>query len=93
LVHCPVGDDHAVAARRVSAGTAEDALKPVALALEVAVAKITSIFDIPLDQTEAARLDAAAHDEIAAGQGVPHERVREWLLKLKAGESGPPPVA
>jgi predicted transcriptional regulator len=29
-----------------------------------------------------------AEAEIDAGLGVPHERVREWLLKLARGEPG-----
>lgn len=34
---------------------------------------------------------AEAEAEIDAGQGVPHEAVREWLLKLARGEVLPPP--
>ena len=52
-----------------------------------------SIFDLPPDDAEEARLDALADAEIEAGQGVPHERVREWLLKLAKGERVPPPTA
>jgi hypothetical protein len=52
-----------------------------------------SIFDIPLDEAEEARLDAEADAEIDAGKGVPHERVREWLLKLAKGKRAPPPKA
>jgi hypothetical protein len=52
-----------------------------------------SIFDIPLDEAEEARLDAEADAEIDAGKGVPHERVREWLLKLAKGKRAPPPRA
>lgn len=43
------------------------------------------------DEAEQARLDALAEAEMDAGKGVPHERVREWLLKLAAGERVPPP--
>ncbi len=52
-----------------------------------------SILDLPLDEAEEARLDAEADAEIEAGKGVPHERVREWLLKLARGEKAPPPKA
>jgi predicted transcriptional regulator len=52
-----------------------------------------SILDLPLDAAEEARLDAEADAEIEAGKGVPHERVREWLLKLARGETVPPPEA
>ena len=51
---------------------------------------VRSIFDTPLDE---AYLDAAANAEIEAGKGVPHERVREWLLRLAKGEKVPPPTA
>jgi len=50
-----------------------------------------SIFDIPPDEAEEARLDAVAEAEIDAGKGIPHERVREWLLRLAKGERVPPP--
>ncbi len=52
-----------------------------------------SILDLPLDAAEEARLDAEADAEIEAGKGVPHERVREWLLRLARGEKVPPPEA
>jgi len=52
-----------------------------------------SVFDTPLDKSEEARLDAVADAEIDAGKGVPHEKVREWLLKLAKGEKVPPPTA
>lgn len=55
--------------------------------------EIQSIFDIPLDEAEEARLDAEAEAEIEAGKGVPHEKVREWLEKLARGENIPPPTA
>jgi hypothetical protein len=51
-----------------------------------------SILDLPLDEAEEARLDAVAEAEIEAGHGVPHERVREWLMKLARGEKVPPPT-
>jgi predicted transcriptional regulator len=51
-----------------------------------------SIFD-EIDEEVEARAIARARAEIAAGKGVPHERVREWLLKLAKGENVPPPTA
>jgi predicted transcriptional regulator len=54
---------------------------------------IKSIFDIEPDEAAEAAADAAADAEIEAGKGVPHEVVREWLLKLAKGERVPPPVA
>ena len=51
-----------------------------------------SIFDIEPDEALEARLDAEAEAEIEAGKGVPHEVVREWLLKLARGEKAPPPT-
>jgi hypothetical protein len=38
-----------------------------------------------------ARLDAEAEAAYAAGQFVPHERVREWLKQLAKGVKVPPP--
>jgi predicted transcriptional regulator len=55
--------------------------------------KLKSLFDIPPDAAAEAAADAAANAEIEAGQGVPHERVREWLAKLAKGEKLPPPAA
>lgn len=52
-----------------------------------------SIFDIPLDEAAEAAADTVADAEIDAGKGVPHERAREWLLKLANGEKVPPPTA
>jgi predicted transcriptional regulator len=52
-----------------------------------------SIFDIEPDAATEARLDAEAEADYAAGRFVPHERVREWLLKLARGEKVPPPEA
>ncbi len=48
----------------------------------MANAKEKSIFEIPLDAAEEARLDALADAEIDAGNGVDHKKVREWLLQL-----------
>jgi hypothetical protein len=47
----------------------------------------------PEDPAVAARLDAEAEADVAAGRVVPHERVREWLMKLARGEREPPPRA
>lgn len=56
-------------------------------------AKTGSVFDTPLDDVEEARLDALAEAEIEAGQGVPHERVTEWLLRRAKGEKASVPTA
>ncbi len=55
--------------------------------------EVASVFETPLDDAEEARLDAQAEAEIEAGHGVPHERVRGWLLKLAEGQILPPPQA
>lgn len=52
-----------------------------------------SIFEIAPDTAEEARLDAIAEAEIAAGKGVPQDRVAAWLRQLAAGEDIPPPTA
>lgn len=57
----------------------------------MAETKPRSIFDIPPDTATEARLDAEAEADCAAGRLVPHERVREWLMKLAQGERLPPP--
>ena len=49
--------------------------------------EVESIFDLQPDEAS----EAAADAEIEAGKGVPHELVREWLLKLRNGEKVPPP--
>lgn len=54
---------------------------------------VKSIFDIESDAATEKRLDAEAEADYAAGRFVPHERVREWLLKLARGEKVPPPEA
>jgi predicted transcriptional regulator len=54
---------------------------------------IHSVFDTPLDEAEEARLDEAALADVRAGNGVPHSKVREWLMKLARGERAPPPTA
>jgi predicted transcriptional regulator len=55
------------------------------------MAEPKSIFDLLSDETEEARLDAIAEAEIKAGFGVPHDRVREWLIARARGEKTPPP--
>lgn len=49
-----------------------------------------SVFD-EMDADIEARAIAEAETEIDAGKGVPHVKVREWLLKLAKGEIAPPP--
>jgi predicted transcriptional regulator len=56
----------------------------------MAKAKTKSVFD-EIDDDIEARAIAEAEAEIDAGKGVPHEKVREWLLKLAKGENIPPP--
>ena len=58
----------------------------------MAESETKSVFDLPPDEAEEARLDAKAEAEIDAGKGVPHEQVREWLIKLGKGEKVPPPA-
>jgi hypothetical protein len=52
-----------------------------------------SVFDTPSDEAEEARLDAVADAEIDGGLGVPHTKVREWLLELVEGKRTQPPTA
>ena len=52
-----------------------------------------SIFDTEADADTESRLDAEAKADYMAGRFVPHERVREWLMKLAKGERVPPPEA
>ena len=59
----------------------------------MADAKIDSVFETAPDDAEEARLDRVAGAEIDAGHGVPHEKVRAWLLRLAKGEIVPPPTA
>ncbi len=59
----------------------------------MAEAEPKSVFDMEPDEAHEAHLDAKAEAEIEAGKGVPHERVREWLVKLGSGKKVPPPVA
>lgn len=53
--------------------------------------KARSIFDTPPDIAVEACLDAEAEADYAAGRAVPHERVREWLVRLAKGEKVTPP--
>jgi predicted transcriptional regulator len=46
-----------------------------------------------IDEKAEAEAIAQARADIVAGKGVPHERVREWLLKLAKGERVSPPTA
>jgi len=50
------------------------------------------IFD-ETDKEAERRAIAKARAEISAGKGVPHQKVREWLLKLRGGKVEPPPCA
>jgi predicted transcriptional regulator len=54
------------------------------------MAETKSVFD-EIDADIEARAIAEAEAEIDAGKGVPHAKVREWLLKLAKGEVAPPP--
>jgi len=54
------------------------------------MSKPKSVFD-EVDEKAEARAIAEAEAEIDAGKGVPHEKVRTWLLKLADGEVLPPP--
>jgi hypothetical protein len=47
----------------------------------------SSVFDGIDDKAEAQAI-ARVRAEIAAGKGVPHQRVREWLGKLATGKRG-----
>jgi hypothetical protein len=50
--------------------------------------EVKSVFDQINGEAEA---HAVAEAEVDAGKGIPHEKVREWLLKLARGEIIPPP--
>ena len=54
------------------------------------VAEVKSVFEKIDDESEA-RAIAEAEAELDAGKGIPHEKVREWLLKLAKGKILPPP--
>lgn len=46
-----------------------------------------------IDDEAERRAIEKAREEIAAGKGVPHEKVREWLQRLRDGKIEPPPCA
>jgi hypothetical protein len=48
-----------------------------------------SAFD-EIDEDAEKRAIVKARAEIASGKGVPHEKVREWLLRLRRGKVQPP---
>ncbi|MCB8874102.1 hypothetical protein [Acidisoma silvae] len=50
-----------------------------------------SVFDLEEDTALEARLDAEAEAEIAAGNTVPHHKVRVWLKDLAEGRKSSPP--
>ena len=50
-----------------------------------------STYDVIDEEAEALAI-AKARAQIASGRGVPHEGVREWLMKLAKGETVPPPT-
>ena len=54
------------------------------------MAEPKTVFD-EIDQDAEKQAIAKARAEIAAGKGVPHEKVRQWLLKLRDREVKPPP--
>jgi predicted transcriptional regulator len=56
------------------------------------MAKPKSVFDENDDDAEKSAI-TKAREEIASGKGVPHEKVREWLLRLRRGKTEPPPCA
>jgi len=57
------------------------------------MSKRASVFDVPPDEAAEARADAAAEADVKAGRVVPHENVREWLMRLVKGDKVPPPSA
>jgi hypothetical protein len=48
--------------------------------------KVDSSFNVEPGEGLEARLDAEAMAAARVGRVVPHERVREWLIKLANGE-------
>jgi predicted transcriptional regulator len=54
------------------------------------MAEVKSVFD-QIDGEAEARAIVEAEAELDAGEGIPHEKVREWLLRLARGETTPPP--
>jgi predicted transcriptional regulator len=61
--------------------------------IRVTARETKPISDQPVDEAAELLLDAEANADIDAGRGVPHAKVREWLLKLAKGERVPPPTA
>ena len=49
------------------------------------------VSDIDDDEAEAVALAAAIAEARADPRGVPHEEMREWLLKVAAGDFKTPP--
>ncbi len=43
--------------------------------------------DLDFDTSSGEALDAEAEADLAALRVIPHERMRDWLLKLAKGES------
>jgi hypothetical protein len=56
------------------------------------MAQPKTIFDDADEAVESAAVEKA-RKEIAAGKGIPHEVVGEWLRRLADGESNLPPPA
>jgi predicted transcriptional regulator len=56
------------------------------------MAEPKSVID-EIDEEAEKRAIEKARAEIAAGKGVPHQKVREWLRKLRDGRVEPPPCA
>jgi predicted transcriptional regulator len=56
------------------------------------MAERKSVFD-EIDEDTEKRAIAKARAEIASGKCVSHEKVREWLLRLRRGKAEPPPCA
>ena len=53
---------------------------------------VKSIFDIPRDEAEEARLDAEAEADFAAGRVVPHAEVIKWLKSWGTPDELPCPT-
>jgi hypothetical protein len=48
---------------------------------------------VSMDHKDEEETIAKARAEIAAGDGVPHKKVRAWLKKLSGGRIEPPPTS
>ncbi len=57
----------------------------------MAESETKSIFDTEPDEAHETRLDAAAEADYWAGRVIPHEKMRERLLRLAKGERVQPP--